>query len=443
MKLTLKIENYDFLDDGGPLEISVEGRGILVGRDGAMDWTLPDPARHISSQHFEITFQNGVYWLNDTSTNGTYLQGHSHRVESPYQLAHMDRLQVGHYVVVVVLEGAAAGWDGAAPDVTPAAAAGGGDPWNIGGGEAEPINVTPAAADENPWRGDFGDNFLVNPDPPPTPTPPPAPVAPVAPAGGGSPFGAAETPVAQPNPALQTPPAAQPAAPGAPAAEGFASAAGIASAQPAPAAQAQAPAPNAPGGDAILRAFCEGAGLPAQNLPAKDPLALAHELGQSLRVATEELKALLGARAATKQFVKSGSRTMMGQTDNNPLKFMPDALQAMDVMFINPRPGYLNGTSTLVEAFGDIKRHQTAVYSAIQPALAKLLEDLSPEAIESRSGGSSALSVVGGGKKSRNWEVFVERWDAKTHPYENGMLDVFLAYFAEAYDASIKASGGK
>ena len=385
MKLTLKIENYDFLDDGGPLEISVEGRGILVGRDGAMDWTLPDPARHISSQHFEITFQNGVFWLNDTSTNGTYLQGHSHRVESPYQLAHMDRLQVGHYIIVVVLEGAAAGWDGAAPDAAPAVAATGADPWNLGGGAAEPINVTPAAQDENPWRGDFGDNFLVNPDPPATPTPPPSPAPTPSPeASGGSPFGAVEAPA--PAPAPVAPPPVPPAAP------------------PAAAPVAPAPVPPAP-------------------------------------QATEELKALLGARAATKQSVKSGSRTMMGQTDNNPLKFMPDAVQAMDVMFINPRPGYLNGTSTLVEAFGDIKRHQMAVYSAIQPALA--LEDLSPEAIESRSGGGGALSVVGGGKRSRNWEVYVERWDAKTHPYENGMLDVFLAYFAEAYDASIKASGGK
>ncbi|MEP3348247.1 MAG: type VI secretion system-associated FHA domain protein TagH [Litoreibacter sp.] len=442
MKLTLKIENHDFLEDGGPLEISVEGRGALVGRDGAMDWTLPDPARYISSQHFEITFQNGAYWLNDTSTNGTYLQGHSHRVESPYQLAHMDRLQVGHYIVAVILEGAAAGWAAGEPAAAPAAA--GGDPWNLGGGGAvEPVDVTPA--DENAWRGDFGDNFIVNPTPPPTPTPPPAAVA--APDAGASPFASA-APVAPQPP---TPAASSPA--GAPASEGFAPAA-----SPAPPAQVQqAPTPPAaptpatpaamasgPNGDAILRAFCEGAGLPMQNLPAKDPVEMARELGQSLRVTTEELKALLGARAATKQFVKSGSRTMMGQTDNNPLKFMPDAMQAMDVMFINPRPGYLGGTSTLVEAFGDIKRHQTAVYSAIQPALARLLEDLSPEAIEKRSGGgASKLSVVGSGKRGRNWDVFVERWDAKTHPYENGMLDVFLAYFAEAYDASIKAGSGQ
>jgi type VI secretion system FHA domain protein len=428
MKLTLKIENHDFLEDGGPLEIAVEGRGVLVGRDGAMDWTLPDPARHISSQHFEITFQNGVYWLNDTSTNGTFLQGHSHRVESPYQIAHMDRLQVGHYIIVVVLEGAATGWDGDASANTPAA--GGADPWNLGGGPSEPVNVTPP--EENSWRGDFGDNFIVNPTPPPTPTPPPvaAPAPAAAAAPGGSPFSAA-APIAAPAPQA------------APAAEGFASANPPPPATPA-AAPAVAPVTNGPSGEDVLRSFCEGAGLPMQSIPAKDPTELARELGQSLRVTTEELKALLGARAATKQFVKSGSRTMMGQTDNNPLKFMPDAVQAMDVMYLNPRPGYLSGTSTLVEAFADIKRHQTAVYSAIQPALARLLEDLSPEAIEKRSGGAaSKLAVVGGGKRGRNWEVFVERWDAKTHPYENGMLDVFLAYFAEAYDASIKASGGQ
>ena len=86
---------------------------------------------------------------------------------------------------------------------------------------------------------------------------------------------------------------------------------------------------------------------------------------------------------------------------------------------------------------GDIQRHQTAVYAAMQPALAKLLEDLSPEAIEERTSGGLMSS-----KKSRAWETFVERWDAKTHPYENGMLDVFLAYFADAYDDAVKKTGG-
>ncbi len=34
----------------------------------------------------------------------------------------------------------------------------------------------------------------------------------------------------------------------------------------------------------------------------------------------------------------------------------------------------------------------------------------------------------------------MQRWDAKTEAHENGMLDVFLMYFAEAYQ---EASGKK
>ncbi len=395
MSLTLRIENYDYLEDGGPLEISTDGRPIVAGRDPASDWTLPDPARHVSSSHFEIYMDQGAYWLRDTSTNGTFLQGQTHRVESPYRLNHMDRLVVGHYIIAVLLGAQAQAGAFEAPAAAPAAAPAV-DPWAVGGGggSAEPIDVSPKSS-ATPWQGDFGDNFIVNPAPPPTPTPPPAP-APVQAAEG---FGAAS----------------QAARGGAPAA---------------------APAP-APSNNAILRAFCEGAGLPPDAANNVDATKLAHELGKSMRVAAEELKALLGARAATKQFVKSGSRTMMGLTDNSPLKFLPDAMQALDTMYLNPREGYLGGPEAISEAFGDIKRHQTAVYSAIQPALAQLLEDLSPESVESRAGGG-----LMGSKSSKAWEIYVERWDAKTHPYENGMLDVFLKYFAEAYDASIKASGG-
>jgi type VI secretion system FHA domain protein len=147
--------------------------------------------------------------------------------------------------------------------------------------------------------------------------------------------------------------------------------------------------------------------------------------------------ALLGARAAAKQFVKSASRTMIGGINNSPLKFKPNAVEAMQTMFGQRSESYLTSTASFQQGFDDIKRHQTAVYAAMQPALARLLEDLSPESIEERATGGIMSS-----KKARAWETFVERWDAKTHPYENGMLDVFLAYFADAYDVAVKKTGG-
>ena len=183
----------------------------------------------------------------------------------------------------------------------------------------------------------------------------------------------------------------------------------------------------------MLRAICDGAGLDPSTLNGPDPLATAREIGESLRVMAAELAGLLRARAATKQMVRSGSRTMIGPEDNNPLKFTPTATEALEIMFGPGRPGYLSGAAAVQVSFDDVKAHQYAVHAAIQPALARLLEDLTPQAVEDKVEGGRF-----GSKSAKCWEVYVERWDAKTHPYENGMLDVFLAYFSDAYDEAVE-----
>ena len=81
MTLTLKIDNYDVLQDGGPTSVTVDRKGLQAGRSGSMDWTLPDPERHISSHHFSVEYRDGAYFLVDTSTNGVFLDGHRHRIE--------------------------------------------------------------------------------------------------------------------------------------------------------------------------------------------------------------------------------------------------------------------------------------------------------------------------------------------------------------------------
>jgi type VI secretion system protein ImpI len=156
---------------------------------------------------------------------------------------------------------------------------------------------------------------------------------------------------------------------------------------------------------------------------------MGREVGAFLKVAVEQLAQLLRARAAAKAMTKSASRTMIGATDNNPLKFIPGSAEILDVMFARRRPGFLGARDSLEAGFADLKRHELATYAAMQKALARLLDDLSPEAIASKVGGVAFSS-----RKSRSWDLFEERWEQKTAAGENGMLDVFLAYFAEAYD---------
>ena len=416
MKLTLRIENFDFLPDGGPLEFSVTARGCEVGRDSAMDWTLPDPTRHVSSRHFEVIYRGGQFSLNDISTNGTFVYGQSMRVSSPLQLANNDRLQVGQYIIRVIIANPAQVQSGSGQPAAfvPAAAAPAADPWSLTPTPAPMPTPMPAPnRPSQPMMGQYADSFI---DAPRQPTaPPPAPPLPAAAALspvvlGGAAARAPSEPFAQKPP---TPPA-------------------IAGNPDAPKAASAAVGPTA-----FLDAICKGAGLPPGSLSNTDATSLGEDIGKCLRIATEELMALLGARAAAKQFVKSASRTMIGGLNNSPLKFKPNATEAMLTMFAQRPESYLGSTVSFQQGFDDIKRHQTAVYAAMQPALARLLEDLSPESIEGRAAGGIMSS-----KKARAWETFVERWDAKTHPHENGMLDVFLTYFADAYDDAVKKTGG-
>src|SRR6187455_330456 len=105
MALTLTIENEASLPDGGPLSVTVQGtRGIDIGRDQYLDWTLPDPSRFISGKHCEVRWHDGAYWLHDISTNGTFLHGDAGRLKAPHKLRDGDRFLIGHYVIAATVE---------------------------------------------------------------------------------------------------------------------------------------------------------------------------------------------------------------------------------------------------------------------------------------------------------------------------------------------------
>src|ERR1700722_4015466 len=104
MTLRLSIENVDRLPDGGPIRIEVKGRGLDLGRDSHLDWTLPDPGRSVSGKHCEIRYRDGGYWLYDVSTNGTFVNGAEYRLDAPHQLRNGGRLTHGPYIIAVAVE---------------------------------------------------------------------------------------------------------------------------------------------------------------------------------------------------------------------------------------------------------------------------------------------------------------------------------------------------
>jgi type VI secretion system protein ImpI len=436
--ITLRIENYDQLPDGGPVEFGAGARGFDIGRGQHLDWCLPDDSRFISTTHCEIRYDNGAYWLRDVSKNGTFVNGAEGRVQSPYRLANGDRLKIGHYFIAVAIDGDAAQppQQQFAPQQQPAdyGAPPDGDIWSVGAAAPQPVDRRWFAGEQRPSRRapDVLEHFI---DLPAARTP------------------AQETPFSQPShppqaPAQQAWPAQttsfpQPFPPAAPMPGGPVPGAPMPGASmPAPVAP-PAPGYPAPGGfqgsadmgvNAFIAAIATAAGMSPQALSGRPPDEVAAELGAILRTVTEQLSGLLRARAAAKLMAKSSNRTMITAQNNNPLKFIPDVREAMDVMFTRNRSGYLSAAQSFKEGFENIKSHELATFSAMQTALARIMDDLSPDIVEDRVGSSGF-----GNKKARAWELYVERWNAKTEPYENGVLDLFLIYFAEAYDAANKS----
>lgn len=453
MTLTLRIDNYDLLEDGGPAWITLDRKGASVGRSRAMDWVLPDPAKHISGHHFEIAFHDGGYWLSDMSTNGTFLEGQRHRLDGQHLLTQGDRLVVGHYIITAQIA------SGAAPPLQapPVGDAPWGDtprhddedPWDFGAGSLDPVNPMPPQRSNPHHLDDMAHDFvpLQRPNLSAAPQVPTRaqPPGPARFADGGPP--PSVPPVQQPQVSPQTAQAGgQPVAVPMPPLSPMAPAATpMMPPQPQPMITGPAAPPLPPvapsSGEAeILRAFCDGAGLNPALLARTDALTLAHELGRSVRVTTEEIMRLLQDRANVKHFTKGGERTMRSATGNNPLKFLPDGDQALDAMFLNPRDGFMTGADGIENALKDVRQHQMAVFAALQPALAQVLAGLSPDEIEA-AGAAGAGNLLGGSRRSRAWDRFVERWDEKAGAGDHGMLDAFLKAFARAY-AEANARGG-
>jgi type VI secretion system protein ImpI len=448
MGLTLTIENETSLPDGGPLSVSVAGkRGLDIGRDQHLDWTLPDPTRCISAKHCEVRYRDGGYWLYDVSTNGTFLNGSDGRLKAPHRLRNGDRLTIGQYIIAVTLEG-----EEEAPRPTPAAPVSYQELWHGAEDAAPPVDPkllrpaaqhAPARPDFLDWAADIPDARQTDHLPPsssaaraaqlddelwargpvrPSPAPEPAPAVPAPrrpvwvstePSGA---WATVPSSAAGDTPAREQPAAASTDAPG----------------------DTGAHAPTPRTGDAdFVRLFAQGANVSPGSL-TRDPAQLAEELGRLVRLVTENLQQLLNARLQAKRIARVSSQTSIEALNNNPLKFSPTSEDALRIMFGPPTTSYLDARRALEEAFGDLKEHQLRSYSAMQQAIAMMVADLDPQAIDNATETDRGLSGVIGSRKARLWDAYVARWQAITRGRSDGLVDVFMQHFAEQYDGDTR-----
>jgi type VI secretion system FHA domain protein len=90
------------------MSISFDREGGTIGRlpEPQNTFHLPDPDKYISRKHAVIRYENGCYYLTDTSAAGTFFTNKNMTVhQDSTQLTDGDRLRIGEYELIVSITG--------------------------------------------------------------------------------------------------------------------------------------------------------------------------------------------------------------------------------------------------------------------------------------------------------------------------------------------------
>lgn len=365
-------------------------RGGTIGRVAGNDWILPNDS-FVSSRHANVRWAAGAFYLEDTSSNGTFLNAPDKAVSraAPARLQDGDRLFIGDFEIIVQLI-----------DAAPAT------PPGVGLGTVDPLAALGAGLSQP----------RVAPPPPAmvVPSPPPAAAAP----GGGhipdnwEPTGFNRTAAAQAAPSTPQP-AQTPQAP---------------AAAPPPAVSAQ------PAGAAGTADLLMALGLD----PARVDPAIQQQLGAVLRIAVQGLMDVLKSRAEVKNNFRLPI-TVIKPVENNPLKFSMNAEDALFNLFVKRNPGYLGPVEAFEEGFQDASFHQAAVLAGVRSAFNAMLAKFHPthlEEIYERKARRTALLGLGG--RGKFWELYCERFEEIDRDREAHFQLLFGEEFARAYNEHLQ-----
>lgn len=212
-----------------------------------------------------------------------------------------------------------------------------------------------------------------------------------------------------------------------------------------PSARAPTPQASAPacGADALTQAFLSGAQLPLSVIPGGLTPELMTLVGSVLRSATGGAVDMLAARTATKLEVQA-SVTIISSQGNNPLKFLPNGEAALMQLLSKKMPGFMRADEAMKDAFDDLRAHEVGVIAGTRAALAEVLGRFDPAILEQRlSAGSFLESFLPSIRKTKLWDIYVERYAQIRREAEDDFQSIFGRAFVQAYEretARVKAN---
>jgi FHA domain-containing protein len=188
-------------------------------------------------------------------------------------------------------------------------------------------------------------------------------------------------------------------------------------------------------GDALTRAFLAGADLPPGALPQGLTPEVMGIIGSLLRSATAGAIEMLAVRASIKREVQA-SVTIISSDHNNPLKFLPNAESVLIQLLGKRMRGFMAPDEAMKDAFSDLRAHELGVIAGTRAALDEVLRKFDPAILGDRLlKGSLLEKALPAMRKTKLWDVYLERYAQLRREVEDDFQSVFGKAFVAAYEA--------
>jgi type VI secretion system FHA domain protein len=454
MILTLEVASPHDDAPGTELRKVFDSRGGTIGRVPDNDWVLPDG--YVSSHHAVIRFTGSEFEIEDTSTNGVFVNSLDNRLPrgQGYTLRSGDRLFIDPYEITVSISrpGVAArppAYEADDPFGPPAPAAAPAyappvvhadpgahsevDPLSLLGFDQGPAGPAAPRASDLARGSVLSEHYR-----------PPSPVGPPAPGGGGlipddyDPLRSSDDVPSARHSRAAVPAPVPPAAPAAPAY--------VPPARPAPVA---VPPPEVPRAARPSPAAARPAAAPAPGVTLADVLAaagltdipvspdLADQFGRIMRVVVAGVIDVLQSRQRIKAEFRVPATGFM-PVANNPLKFSANVDDALHNLLVRRNPAFLGPVEAFDDAFDDIRNHQMAMLAGVRVAFESMLKQFDPERLQQEFDRGAKGSLLAVPARLRYWDLYRDRFSDMVSDADACFRELFGHEFAKAYEEQLE-----
>jgi type VI secretion system protein len=397
--------------------------GGTLGRSADNDWVLPDPMRYVSAHHGRVQYRDGQFFLEDLSTNGIFLndddQPVSKRFPGGYRVQNGDVVRVGEYQIVVAVEAAesipAASTDAAAVPTSIHAlrTLGRTSQTDIGAmldldellvPDSSPSdNFRPVDAYGMPVRG----GSIA-----------PAPIQARGGAGPGAAQAVATAAAAAPEIDLESEAVAR----------RIARLARAAGRDP----KNGTSAPALYDVQSGLQAFCRGAGVDGDKLPADAQTRMLHLAGQLFREALVGFKELERVRHEVRNRFRIES-SQPEPDDPRPSLAQGTVDELMIELLHQHETRRVDAVQWLREAVAEAKTHENASLQAMRAAFVEFLDRLDPAELEARFERAARRGKARSADKAQYWDLFTTFYRNLIEMPADHLPHTFVEAFATAY----------